>query len=63
MAAKNPRANLEESFLRLVPKAAKMHSRTWCVKRHAAIPTLALPAARCWECPEFVLNKGVCDPL
>jgi len=53
----------EEEFYELVPKAAKIHVSTWCVKRQCVMPTLAILKARCWECQEFVLNKGVCDPL
>lgn len=54
---------LEEWFREMVPKAAKLHALTWCVKRSALIPTITLTYAECWECSEFVLNKGICDPL
>ena len=53
----------EEWFCELVPKAEKIHELTWCIRRQDTIPTAALVKARCWECPRFVLNEGICDPL
>ncbi len=53
----------EEGFKRLVTIVAKMRPQTWCARERKLILTVQTIAARCWECPEFVLNKGVCDPL
>jgi len=50
-------------FNRSVPRAAKLNPLTWCVKRQGMIRTISLKGEICCACPEFVLNKGVCDPL
>jgi len=50
-------------FNELVPKAARVHAYTWCVRRQCAIPTISLKGEECVRCKEFVLNGGVCDPL
>lgn len=55
--------DLQKEFLELLPNAARLHPLTWCVKHQKAVWTSQLWALRCWECPEFVLNSGICDPL
>ena len=58
--------DLEEmirKFDELVPKAAKVHNYTWCVKRKRPMPTAHLKGEECCRCPHFVLNGGTCDPL
>lgn len=55
--------DFQKEFLELLPRAAQLYPLTWCVKNQAAVTTSHLWALRCWECPEFVLNEGVCDPL
>jgi len=57
------RKDAERRFYELVLKAAKVHPNTWCVRRMMTVPTIAIKAMKCWECPEFVLNGGICDPL
>ena len=52
-----------EWFNRLVPKAAKVHSHTWCGRRKQLIPTEDLKGEECCKCTLFVLNGGWCDPL
>uniref|UniRef100_A0A6M3MAP8 Uncharacterized protein n=1 Tax=viral metagenome TaxID=1070528 RepID=A0A6M3MAP8_9ZZZZ len=59
-------SNLEEcvrSFDRLVPKAAELHSMTWCVKGQEARRTLTLEGRECCNCSHYILNGGICDPL
>lgn len=51
------------NFDRLVPKAAELHSSTWCVKAGHMIPTISLQGRICCNCREFVLRGGICDPL
>ena len=52
-----------QRFDSLVDKASKIHALAWCVKRQLAIPTFGLSGDECCNCEQFVLNKGVCDPL
>jgi len=35
----------------------------WCVKNQCVIAYSELENHRCWECDDFILNKGICDPL
>lgn len=50
-------------FNRLVPRAAGVHARTWCVARQIPIVTFSLRGQECCPCPHFVVNGGICDPL
>ena len=52
-----------EKFDELVIQASRVHAHTWCVKRQMAIPTYTLKGSECCLCDQFVLNKGICDPL
>jgi len=52
-----------DTFDRLVPMAAELHARAWCVKRQKAIVTKDLRGRECLQCEEFVLPGGICDPL
>ena len=35
----------------------------YCVKRSCPINFEKIPELKCWECSEFVLEGGICDPL
>ena len=35
----------------------------FCVKRGGPVEFATLLDLECWSCSEFVLNKGMCDPL
>jgi len=50
-------------FEELIPKAAKLHTYTWCVKKQATVLTILLDAEECVRCSEFVLRGGICAPL
>jgi len=50
-------------FNSLVPKAAKLHQFTFCVKRGMPVLTDRLRGEECVKCKDFVQNGGVCDPL
>lgn len=50
-------------FNSMIPKAAKLHHLTYCVKKRKVIETRKLKGEECVRCREFVLNGGICDPL
>jgi len=52
-----------QAFDELVPKAAKIHMFTWCVKRQMPLFTLHLHGRECCQCRHFIGNDGICDPL
>ena len=52
-----------KSFNDLKLQAARVHFLTWCIKRQRGIPTIQLKGNECCICEEFILNKGICDPL
>jgi len=52
-----------EKFDEIVPRAAEVHPMTWCVRDQSPRLTMRLDGKECCSCPDFVLNKGVCDPL
>jgi len=52
-----------EWFNKMVPRAAKLHPFTYCVKERKVVETRKLKGEDCVRCKEFVLNGGVCDPL
>lgn len=55
--------NKYEEFDKLVIMAYEMHNFTYCIKKRDAIFTYELKGKECLNCKEFILNKGICDPL
>ena len=53
----------KKEFVDMLPKAARMHALSWCMKYQCVVVTGDLWALRCWDCPMFVMNEGACDPL
>ncbi len=35
----------------------------WCVKQQLQISFEQLKDLKCWNCKDFVCNKGICDPI
>ena len=50
-------------FDTMVPKAAALHTRTWCAKLQLARLTQLLEGRECYACDHFTENGGHCDPL
>lgn len=63
MMVTRPSKTMIDEFNALVSEAMRHHPLTWCVKRGYARDTSSLRGEECLRCREFVLNKGVCDPL
>ena len=60
----------EKSFLELWEMGMKFfktgdpHWRLrWCVKQQQQVSFERLKKLECWKCPQFVCNKGICDPI
>lgn len=54
---------LIDDFDKLVPKAAKLHTRTFCPKKGEVRKTAELTGEECMRCGQFVGHGGICDPL
>lgn len=50
-------------FNELIPKAAKLHTKTFCMKKGEVKKTEELTGEECLNCKMFVANGGLCDPL
>jgi len=50
-------------FDKLREMATEIHPYSWCVIRQKAIPTSHLIYDECSKCKEYILNKGICDPI
>lgn len=55
-------SNLEE-FRKLKELAIRVHPHTWCIIKQVSKFTRDLNAMECVDCKEYILNKGICDPL
>ena len=51
------------AFDGLVPKAAELHTYTWCIESRWPIFTRSLKGRKCLRCRHLVDNGGICDPL
>jgi len=47
----------------LVGEAARLHPLTWCPREQSVDITMILEGRVCCQCPFFVTNGGICDPL
>ena len=52
-----------DKFNEWVPRAAKLHTETFCMKKGEVKKTVELTGEECVNCKEFVVNGGDCDPL
>jgi hypothetical protein len=52
-----------DRFNKWVPLAAKIHVKTFCMKKGDVRVTGELTGEECVSCMQFVVNGGLCDPL
>lgn len=52
-----------EQFKKLREMSVKLHMHTYCIKKQDVIFTRNLKPIECINCKEYILNKGICDPL
>lgn len=60
----------ESSFRELWKMGMKHHDNglpgwqvRFCVKRQSQVNFKNLIKLQCWNCKQFVVNEGICDPL
>ena len=61
--AREPTEERIQEFDRLVPRAAELHTYTWCIESRWPIFTKSLKGQKCLRCRHFAGNGGICDPL
>lgn len=55
----------KQEFIQSLEKMERTfpNARRHCSKRGCVVTIQDLLNLECWNCPHFILNNGICDPL